>query len=406
MASMLGSVPSAGFDAPVERRYAVIDVVRGVSIVLVILLHVQIRIPLQETWLFDWAPPELWRLFCRNGKEGVRMFFVVSGFLITTTSLRRWGSLPQLDPRRFYQLRFARIAPTLGALLVVLSVLHLAGVNNYVIDAKKASLSRALVAASTFHLNWLEASGNFYLPPSWDVLWSLSVEEAFYLLFPLIALAFRWPLGGRALLLGLFALGAWVRVTLVAEPMWQSKGYLSCADALALGCFTAVVSHGRQLSRPLVHALLWGGSALGIAALAFAKNPQLEYFEKRDLDLVVLQVATACVMVAGARVTLGSVGSAVLRPLTACGRASYEIYLTHAFVVMSAVSWFRARGAPPSAVVPLVAAVLVLSWCLGAAVERWLSAPANRWLRRKLGAGASASREGMFTARSAPSPPS
>jgi len=402
---MLGSIPTAGIAAPVERRYAIIDGVRGVSIVLVILLHVQLRIPLQETWLFDWAPPELWRLFCRSGKEGVRMFFVVSGFLITTTSLRRWGSLPMLNARRFYQLRFARIAPPLGALLVVLSVLHLAGVEGYVIDAKRASLPRALLAASTFHLNWLEASRNFYLPPSWDVLWSLSVEEAFYLLFPLMALVFRWPLGGRALLLGLFALGAWVRVTLVAEPMWQSKGYLSCADALAIGCFTAIVSHGRELSRPLVHALLWGGATLGIAVLAFAKNPGLRYIADRDLDLTLLEAGVACVMVAGARVTLGSLASAALRPLTACGRASYEIYLTHEFVVLSAVAWFRARGAPPNAAVPVAALVLVLSWCLGAVVERWLSAPANHWLRRKLGAGTKAGREGVLAARSAPSPP-
>jgi peptidoglycan/LPS O-acetylase OafA/YrhL len=370
--------------APFERRYAVIDTIRGVSILLVVLLHVQIRIPLQKTWFFQAAPTELWRLLFRNGNDGVRMFFVVSGFLITTTSLQRWGNISRLDARRFYQLRFARIAPTLAVLLAVLSLLHLAGIDDYVIDTTRASLPRALLAASTFHLNWLEASRNFYLPACWDVLWSLSVEEAFYLLFPLVALLYRWPLAGHALLLGLFVGGAWIRCSLIDEPMWQSKGYLCCADAIALGCFTAIVSHGRELSRRVVHALLYGGGAVSLAVLLYAKSPQLQYFNDRDLHLTLLALGTAALMVAGVRVTVGSTAAALLRPLIACGRRSYEIYLTHGFVVLTAVSWFHARGAPPGAVYPLVGAVLALSWCLGAAVERWLSAPANRWLRGKL----------------------
>jgi peptidoglycan/LPS O-acetylase OafA/YrhL len=364
-----------------EGRHGVIDVVRGVSILLVVLLHVQIRIPLQKTWLFQAAPAELWHLLCRNGNAGVRMFFVVSGFLITTNSLRRWGSLHRLDVRRFYRLRFARIAPTLAVLLAVLSLLHLGGVGGYVIDTTRASLARALLAASTFHLNWLEASRNFYLPAAWDVLWSLSVEEAFYLLFPLGALLYRFRLAGHALLLGLVLLGAWVRCTLVDEPMWQSKGYLPCADALALGCITAIVSHGKAISRRLVQALLWGGGALTLAVLTYAHLPQLAFFTDRDLHLTLLAVGTAALMVAGVRVTLGAKAATCLRPLSACGRLSYEIYLTHAFVVLAAVAWFRALGQPPAAVYPLLAGVLSVSWALGAGVERWLSAPANRWLR-------------------------
>ena len=368
---------------PAHGRYAVVDVIRGVSILLVILRHVQIRIPLQKTEFFQAAPVELWRLLCTNGNDGVRMFFVVSGFLITTTSLQRWGSLARLDARRFYQLRFARIAPTLGALLAVLSVLHLVGIDGYVIDITRASLPRALLAASTFHLNWLEAHRSFYLPACWDVLWSLSVEEAFYLLFPLAALVYRWPPAGHALLLGLFAAGAWVRCALIAEPMWQSKGYLACADALAIGCFAAIISHGRALSGAVARALLCVGGAVCLAVLVYAKAPQLRYFSDRDLHLTLLSLGTASLMVGGVRVTVGSTAAAWLRPLIACGRLSYEIYLAHGFVVLAAVSWFRARGEPPGAVYPLVGTVLALSWCLGAAVERWLSAPANRWLRGK-----------------------
>jgi peptidoglycan/LPS O-acetylase OafA/YrhL len=369
--------------APLERRHGVIDVLRGVSILLVILLHMQIRIPLQHTPLFEAAPTALWRLLCRSGNDGVRMFFVISGFLITTNSVRRWGDLSAIDARRFYQLRFARIVPTLAALLALLCLLHLAGSDGYTIDSRHATLARALVAATTFHINWLEASRNFYLPGSWDVLWSLSVEEVFYLFFPLGCLAFRWPRLGQALLLGLFVTGAWVRCTLIEQQMWQSKGYLCCIDAIALGCFTALVTHDRKLPRRAVQALLICSSALILAVLAYAKTPVFLYFTERDLNLTLLSLATAGLLVAGARVQLGAMAAACLRPLLACGRLSYEIYLTHMFVVLSAAAWFNGNGAPASLVYPVLGVTLVLCWALGALVERVWSAPANRWLRKR-----------------------
>ncbi len=354
-------------------------------------MHVQIRIPLQHNALFE-AAPALWRLLCRNGNDAVRMFFVISGFLITTNSLRRWGSLPAVDVRRFYSLRFARIAPTLGALLMVASALHLARLGGYTIDPARASLGRALLAAATFHVNWLEAARGFYLPACWDVLWSLSVEEVFYILFPVACAAYRSPRLGHALLLGLFVAGAWVRCTLVDRPMWQSKGYLCCVDAIALGCFAALVSHDRRLSRRIVNALLGGCGALALAVLSYAKAPAWRYFHDRDLHLTVLALATAGLLVAATRVQLGAAAAAWLRPLSSCGRLSYEIYLSHMFVVLGAVTWFYGSGKPTNAVWPLLGVTLVLCWGLGALVERTISAPANRWLRERLGATTAAGR--------------
>ena len=66
--------------------------------------------------------------------------------------------------REFYQLRFARIAPLLFLLLVVLSGLHLAHVKGFVVTEKTGGLGRALFAALTFHVNLLEARRE-YLPP-------------------------------------------------------------------------------------------------------------------------------------------------------------------------------------------------------------------------------------------------
>lgn len=75
--------------------------------------------------------------------------------------------------------------PCLAGLLLVLVLLDRMGVPRFVVNTQHTSLLRASIAALTFHVNWLEAKTG-YLPASWDVLWSLSVEEVFYIVFPLL----------------------------------------------------------------------------------------------------------------------------------------------------------------------------------------------------------------------------
>jgi peptidoglycan/LPS O-acetylase OafA/YrhL len=100
------------------------------------------------------------------------VFLVISGYLITSISLRRWGSLQSVKPIEFYQLRFARIAPPLLLLIAILIPLHLAGIPGFVIPQDKASLWKVALAAITFRINTLEAAG-YFLPACWGVLWSL-----------------------------------------------------------------------------------------------------------------------------------------------------------------------------------------------------------------------------------------
>ena len=72
------------------------------------------------------------------------MFFVISGYLITSTSLRRWKGPETLEIKGFYLLRFARIAPLMILLLLILSGLHLANVPGYVVSQETGGLGRAL----------------------------------------------------------------------------------------------------------------------------------------------------------------------------------------------------------------------------------------------------------------------
>jgi peptidoglycan/LPS O-acetylase OafA/YrhL len=111
-------------------------------------------------------------------------------------------------------------------------------------------LGRALIAALTFHINWLEAQRG-YLPGSWDILWSLSVEEVFYLGFPLVCRLAggsfgRWVGRGNLLmviLLGFVVMGPFARTVLTrGNEVWREVSYLGGMDAIAMGCLTALIA--------------------------------------------------------------------------------------------------------------------------------------------------------------------
>jgi peptidoglycan/LPS O-acetylase OafA/YrhL len=160
-----------------------IDLLRGLAIFFVLMNHVNMQLLFAHVPYTRGLPKQLVSSLVWNGQQGVQIFFAVSGFLITMTSLRRWKSLERVSVADFYRLRFARIAPLLLGLLAILSVLHAAHVPHCVVRPETGGLGRALVAALTFHVNWLEASRG-HLPGNWDILWSLSVEETFYFAFP------------------------------------------------------------------------------------------------------------------------------------------------------------------------------------------------------------------------------
>ncbi|MEO0339628.1 MAG: acyltransferase family protein, partial [Bacteroidota bacterium] len=138
------------------KRNAGIDVIRGLCILAVILLHINIHFQLSQSFIKDILPKKLFSLFFWSGYYGVVIFFTLSGFLITHSILKKWGSLATINVKKFYWFRAARILPLLFLVLLILSILHLAGVNGFVINPEKTTLARAIFAALTFHINWLE----------------------------------------------------------------------------------------------------------------------------------------------------------------------------------------------------------------------------------------------------------
>jgi peptidoglycan/LPS O-acetylase OafA/YrhL len=356
-----------------------VDVLRGLAIFFVLMNHVHMRLRLAGIPYTDGLPEQLVGSLVWNGQFGVQIFFAVSGFLIASTSIRRWGSLSRLSVRDFYGFRFARIAPLLILLLAVLSILHFAGLKNFVVPPRVGGLESALFAALTFQVNVLEANRG-YLPGSWDILWSLSVEEMFYLFFPVVCRILKTGKLFIAALLLFVVLGPLGR-TVFAEGngVWKEYSYLGSMDAIALGCLTALlVSRVRFSGVALKTFGIFGVSLMGFILLFSIRAGQWG-FAKSGLDMTVLAIGTCLVTIVTAQTEWKGAGA--LRPLLMIGERSYEIYLTHMFVVFALFELFLIAGRPMPAVPLLFLGAILVSALAGAFTARWFSEPMNRWLR-------------------------
>src|ERR1700681_2338886 len=151
-------------------RNVSVDMLRTVSILLVLVLHTMpyLRIP---------------GLMRPNaGYYGVTLFFVISGFLITSGAIRRYGAALTIPPLGFYRFRAARIVPGLLLFTFLNVVLYFQGVTGFELaKTGPTALPELLFYVFTFQANVYGA-----LPNAWFVLWSLAIEEMFYLLFPIV----------------------------------------------------------------------------------------------------------------------------------------------------------------------------------------------------------------------------
>ncbi len=356
------------------------DLLRGISIVFVLMNHVNMQLLGAKIPYLKGLPSQAAYTIAWNGQFAVQMFFVVSGFLITSTSRRRWGTPAQLDVKSFYLLRFARIAPLMFLLLLVLSLLHLARVPEFVVSSKTGGLRRALLAALTFHIGLLEATRG-YLPGGWDILWSLSVEEMFYLAFPPVARLLR----ERRLLIGLLlifvVLGPFARTKAFnPNPVWREYSYLGGMDGIAFGCLTAIFLAGKNLSRVTVQSCGVAGIALVVFSLCFSIQGYKWGLGAVGLNFTLLAIGVSLSIIAATQSEWRA--PRVLAPLLLLGQRSYEIYLTHMFVLLALFSVFTHFGKPLRWVPVLFLATVVIAGGLGWLVGVIYTEPMNLQLRR------------------------
>jgi peptidoglycan/LPS O-acetylase OafA/YrhL len=374
------------------HRFDTIDLLRGISILLVVFSHTQYIATHSGLSLALPIPSLLRDMLFKTSGYGVQCFFAISGFLITLTSIRRFGSLRQMVPQTFYKIRFARIEPLLLLLLCVLSILHLANLKEFHILPQVATLPRAVFAALTFHFNWLQAAHGWF-PPTWGVLWTLSVEETFYVIYPLICWLLLKRSWGRTvffcILAGLILVGPFARTPYyTTNEIWHLQSYLGNMDNIAMGClFGLLASHLGKNSRLAQSFLPHGMQALGAALmllvfLPFISGARLLFLIQQPMwvsqtNMTVLGIGTNLVM-------LGSVlrpaqGSVLTSPFRWFGRHSYEVYLTHQFVLLGMAMLLSRTNRSAT---PLWFCITVaLTGVLGMVVARFFSEPMNKMLR-------------------------
>jgi peptidoglycan/LPS O-acetylase OafA/YrhL len=156
-------------------------------------------------------------------------------------------------------------------------------------------------------------------------------------------------------------------------------------DAIALGCLTALFLARYLLARSRLLAIGGAGIALLIFNLCFSIRAYSWELGRYGLNFTCLALAACMVIAAVAQTQWRS--PRAFAPFLKLGHRSYEIYLTHMFVVFGLFHFFLLAGKPMRAIPILFITVILFSGVLGELVARFYSEPLNRWLRERWGDG-------------------
>jgi peptidoglycan/LPS O-acetylase OafA/YrhL len=303
-----------------------------------------------------------------GGFVGVDMFFVISGFVITSMLYREWSSSGKVRFGEFYKRRFQRLIPAL-ALVVSFSALMSAVILPPIgaqQTAAKTEIGAMLLSANQVIAN--TTGGYFDAPAKNNPLlntWSLSIEEQFYILFPAL-LVIGWslmrdrrlnyaPLLLVAILVGLsFALAIGkLGIPFYPKKTWLLGFYspLPRAWEFAIGSILALTVHKLVITRGLSFAL----SVAGIGMIAASLRLISDATPFPSVWTILPVGGTLLLIAAGSNKGAVITRSIQIRPLVKIGDFSYSIYLWHwPFIVFATKIW------PSAAHVALVAAVLSL----------------------------------------------
>lgn len=299
-----------------------LDGLRAIAVLAVVLYHLNQR-------------------FAPGGLLGVGVFFVLSGYLITDLLVAEWARAGRIDIRNFWLRRARRLLPAL--LLMIVGVVAWVAVFN---PGQITSLRSDVLASILYISNWwyifhhVSYFASFGPPSPVGHLWSLAVEEQFYLIWPLVLIFCLRFAPRRGWLIGVALAGAWLSafamVWLYQPGLDPSRVYYGTdtrAFALLFGAVLAFVCPSRTLIAGIrrggrVWFDLAGGLGLLVILVMFVDTNEYQPF-LYPAGLLLISLATAGVIAAGAqRDTI--IGRLLgWHPLRWLGVRSYGIYLWH-----------------------------------------------------------------------------
>jgi peptidoglycan/LPS O-acetylase OafA/YrhL len=362
-----------------------LDGVRGLAVVAVVAYHLEL-VP--------------------GGFLGVDVFFVLSGYLITGLVLAEATATGTgaLSLRSFWGRRIRRLVPALVAMVV--AVVGVAIALGWPADERR-ELAIGATATLTWWANWRQAGGTSYWASGEDPFrhaWSLSIEEQFYVLWPLAALAVvvamrrrapdQLPVAlGAVAAIGAMASGTWLVVLAHRlDPSELSRAYVGTDTRVVaplLGCFLACVAHRWPDAWGHGRGVRAGGLMAVVVLVAMVATVEVDAPSTYRSGLLLVAAAAAGLLVRAAAAATAeardAVGWAATRPLARyLGTRSYALYLwSWPVQVLLAFRWPElARGV-------LIATTLALSLALAEASHRvvevpmrhrrgWASSPALR----------------------------
>lgn len=302
------------------RRFAHVDALRAFAVLLVVIEHSGITI----------SP----------GDSGVTVFFTISGFIITALLLNEWNSVNRFDIVRFYRRRFLKLAPPFVITMLIPGLVWGLLVPHPPIGV--------MLTQVFFSYNWamvFATRASQETMPGSGVLWSLGVEEQFYIAFAvlwLMALHCRRPLMVTAFAAaGAIVVAHVLRVYYLAEDFprdWALRSTPARMDAIAWGVLLAIGLHVVQQGRLSGLRRLADDRLLVLAVLLYPllAVPQWPWWEK--LMRPGLYPLIACQVILYGMLARESPLRRVFdfvcgnRAVTGLGVSSYSVYLAHGVV--------------------------------------------------------------------------
>jgi peptidoglycan/LPS O-acetylase OafA/YrhL len=358
-AATSGESGVAATSPPVNHsgRWAHVDAMRAVAVLLVVLAH---------AGLASIVP----------GNSGVTIFFSISGFIITYLLLQEHERTGSFSARSFYRRRLYKIGPPLVVAVVIPTLIWMAW---------RHVSTPAFLSQIFFAYNWAYGANPDVLPGS-EVVWSLAIEEQFYiglaLLWPWIIRGHSWQtrLRWTAWAAVVYATVSRLILAALGSDHWLRIYYGTDTriDGIALGILAALLLHNAQKNAPRARRLMdraTSDGALIAAVLLFLASLAIrdEFF--RDTFRYSMQsVATCLVILYGfgsrrTRLQAGMFRVATWRPVQLIGLASYSIYLGHKSVQLLLGQTHLLDGDQALSIVVKVLAGLTAGLALYFAVE-------------------------------------